>query len=124
MITLQQGPITVRVATGRHVFLDCPYNSNPLPNITWFKGSSAEQVTPSSKYRVHENGTLVISDFTLPSDNTEYRCELSNRHGNDARDYNLQVWGEPFMHDEESLCLLAMGAILERPPCYLITLDE
>ena len=88
------GYVMLKVAVGVTpvLLIDCPYISNPLPRVRWYKDD--EPITPSSKYTIYENGTLKITDFTLPSEQAGYVCHLNNPHGNSSLNYGLEVWGE------------------------------
>ena len=92
LITLEPGLITQRVSSiASKVYLDCPFIGNPRPAVEWYYGERL--IKEDSKYQIHENGTLEISDYDV-LDTATYRCDVKNEHGKDARNYGFQLWGK------------------------------
>ncbi len=92
LISLDDGPVSVRVSTTMTtVYLHCPFIGNPLPVVFWFDSESG--LLESEKYRIHYNGTLEISDYTV-TETARYRCNVTNKYGTDSRYYGFQLWGE------------------------------
>ncbi len=93
LISLENGPVSVRVSTSmKTVYLHCPFIGNPSPTFAWYNGNG-EFVLEGQKYRIHYNGTLEISDYSV-SEVANYQCNVTNVHGSDSRYYGFQLWGE------------------------------
>ena len=54
-------PIT-HVFAGGPTVLSCLAEGTPKPSVAWYKDLSASLLETNAKYRVYENGTLLIND--------------------------------------------------------------
>lgn len=68
------------VLPGSEAVLPCKAIGSPTPEIKWYAGSNRSPLQSSSKYRIHDNGTLVITNVDK-QDEEKYKCTATNLVG-------------------------------------------
>nr|XP_058957740.1 immunoglobulin superfamily member 10-like isoform X2 [Pocillopora verrucosa] len=68
------------VLLGSEAVLPCRAIGSPTPEIKWYAGSNRSPLQSSSKYRIHDNGTLVIANVDK-QDEEKYKCTATNLVG-------------------------------------------
>uniref|UniRef100_A0A3Q2ZY24 Si:ch211-159i8.4 n=1 Tax=Kryptolebias marmoratus TaxID=37003 RepID=A0A3Q2ZY24_KRYMA len=88
----------VTVKLGESAKLSCQAIGEPKPTITWI--SPRTKVIPvwSDKYRIMDDGTLVVNKLTL-ADEGKYACVARNSAGDDIKNMIIEVeLQEPFIN--------------------------
>uniref|UniRef100_A0A8C3PW12 Hemicentin 1 n=1 Tax=Chrysolophus pictus TaxID=9089 RepID=A0A8C3PW12_CHRPC len=94
---IHRGHQIVKVQAGHRVDIPCSAQGNPLPAITWFRGSSAVPI--DSGQPTHSlDGVLSISNVQLSNAGT-YRCIATNAAGTDTSETTIQVQEPPSIGD-------------------------
>uniref|UniRef100_A0A8C5QD32 Ig-like domain-containing protein n=1 Tax=Leptobrachium leishanense TaxID=445787 RepID=A0A8C5QD32_9ANUR len=80
------------VTEGKSISLNCTVDSNPVSNITWWKGSYKQNIEGVRfTYNTHR---YELRDV-LPDDADIYFCHAQNQHGNSSRFFNITVKYSP-----------------------------
>ena len=74
-----QSPTQTEVEKGSTIRLECVASGFPRPLFAWYK-DGGRLSTAHSRYKIEENGTLVITNAQL-GDSGHYRCSASNYLG-------------------------------------------
>lgn len=90
--SVKHGNVTTDVVVGHTVWLDCQVSGIPLPTIQWYK-DGREIKFLSSKYQLHDNGTLRVNDLKV-ADSGTYLCIAVNKGGVDERTVNVSILGK------------------------------
>ncbi|XP_073439014.1 hemicentin-1 [Dendrobates tinctorius] len=99
-ITDNQGsPIELTAILGTSINIECLVTGVPTPQINWLKNGLPLPV--SSQVRLHSSGQVLRISRIQKSDEGAYTCVSSNRAGVDKKDYNLQVYVPPSIHDAD-----------------------
>lgn len=77
--TILHSPTHSEVEKGSTIRLNCVANGFPKPTFAWYK-DGGRLSTAHSRYKIEENGTLVITNAQL-GDSGHYRCSASNYLG-------------------------------------------
>ena len=67
--------------------LTCGAQGAPRPYVVWYRG---EEEVIGKRFAITDDGSLVINKVVL-ADEGQYRCEASNKHGQDTAGRNLTV---------------------------------
>ncbi|XP_059149392.1 peroxidasin homolog [Physella acuta] len=78
--TIVKEPKSVDVTFGNTVYFNCEAKGFPEPEITWLHNDNVIQDTESDRYKVMEDGTLMIED-AQNSDTGTYECMATNAMG-------------------------------------------
>ncbi|XP_054704630.1 hemicentin-2 isoform X1 [Grus americana] len=90
--SIELGPVLVTATEGAAVALRCNATGVPPPTVTWTKGT--EPVSPSSRYHLNPNGTLLIPSPS-PGDAGTYFCTATNTAGFSIREMQLSISTKP-----------------------------
>ncbi|KAM6400073.1 hemicentin-2 [Rhynochetos jubatus] len=93
--SIELGPVLVTATEGEAVALQCNATSVPPPTVTWAKGT--EPISPSPRYHLDPDGTLLIPSLS-PEDAGTYFCTASNAAGFSSREMQLSVTTKPRIH--------------------------
>ncbi|PFX20561.1 Inactive tyrosine-protein kinase 7 [Stylophora pistillata] len=87
----QVRPPKERIVTqGSQVVLPCKAIGSPTPEIKWYAGSARNPLQSSSKYTVHDNGTLVITNFNKQYEQ-KYKCTATSLAGEKTAESTLII---------------------------------
>ncbi|XP_047392849.1 matrix-remodeling-associated protein 5 [Sciurus carolinensis] len=89
-----KGPAVVQVAYGEVATLTCAAKGEPVPRVTWLSPTHRLIPASSDKYRVFDDGTLLIQKAQR-ADSGNYTCLVRNRAGEDRKTVWLQVQVQP-----------------------------
>ncbi|KAA0722242.1 Matrix-remodeling-associated protein 5 [Triplophysa tibetana] len=84
----------VRVLYGESVSLNCSAKGDPKPLILWFSPTNRAVPSASDKYKIHNNGTLVIQKVQR-FDGGNYVCLARNSAGQDRKVTRVEILVSP-----------------------------
>uniref|UniRef100_A0A3B5M8V5 Ig-like domain-containing protein n=1 Tax=Xiphophorus couchianus TaxID=32473 RepID=A0A3B5M8V5_9TELE len=104
----------VKVKLGEAVKLSCQATGEPKPRITWISPHTDVIPPLSDKYRVVDDGTLILKKVTL-ADEGKYACVARNSAGDDIKNMIVEAeLQEPYINSvrgKTSAKLLANGSL-------------
>lgn len=74
--------MNLTVESGINVYLRCPASGYPIISTTW--QYNGKQLSSEFRYRVFDNGTLLIQNVISHKDQGEYSCIIRNRNDQSA----------------------------------------
>lgn len=93
----QKSQSLVIVKLGETAKLSCQAVGEPKPTITWISPQTEVIPVLSNKYRIMEDGTLVVNNVTLV-DEGKYACVAQNSAGEDIKNMIIEAeLQEPFI---------------------------
>uniref|UniRef100_A0A3Q2CV87 Si:ch211-159i8.4 n=1 Tax=Cyprinodon variegatus TaxID=28743 RepID=A0A3Q2CV87_CYPVA len=88
----------VKVKLGESATLSCQATGEPKPKITWISPKTDVIPQLSDKYRVIDDGTLILKKMTL-ADEGKYACVARNSAGDDIKNMIVEAeLQEPFIN--------------------------
>ncbi|KAM9176553.1 hemicentin-2 [Mergus octosetaceus] len=90
--SIEPGPALVAATEGAAVTLRCNATGVPTPTVTWTKGT--EPISPSPRYHLNPNGTLLIPSPS-PGDAGTYFCTAASVAGFSSRQVQLSISTKP-----------------------------
>ncbi|XP_068513036.1 hemicentin-2 isoform X2 [Anas acuta] len=90
--SIEPGPALVAATEGAAITLRCDATGVPTPTVTWTKGT--EPVSPSPRYHLNPNGTLLIPSPS-PGDAGTYFCTAASVAGFSSRQVQLSISTKP-----------------------------
>ncbi|KAL3079001.1 hypothetical protein niasHS_014783 [Heterodera schachtii] len=94
-ISRESAELNPRLPLGRSLTFFCDVIGKPPPNIRWTKDEKS--LKEDANVQLGEgNRSLLIQNISL-SDRGVYRCEATNRVGNDSVEYRLDVFQAPII---------------------------
>ena len=73
--------------------MPCVTDGNPAPEITWTKEGDSEALDVQDRFRVLENGSLVIEQPNA-DDSGSYTCTAKNPAGMDTYEVAVEVYSK------------------------------
>ncbi|KAK1804810.1 hypothetical protein P4O66_003652 [Electrophorus voltai] len=112
----------VTVVVNDPLRLDCEASGLPVPSLTWLKEGSPVS-SSSNGVKVTVGGRVLSFDSAQVSDTGRYTCVAVNAGGEQQREYDLRVYGNPVpeitwlkdgqpVADEEQLQVMSHGRFL------------
>ncbi|KAK7889296.1 hypothetical protein WMY93_024856 [Mugilogobius chulae] len=89
-----QFPDNITVVVKNPVALSCEGHGIPLPDITWLK--DGQPITTTSSVRILSGGRSLRLMHTAVEDAGRYTCIVSNTAGEERKEFDLNVLGNPF----------------------------
>ena len=65
---------------GRELEIPCAVAGSPGPQITWYRDSQTLDSIPAVRYKIAENGSLIIN-YMRREDSGMFQCSASNEAG-------------------------------------------
>lgn len=87
-------PSVLRVSYGEVATVACDAKGDPVPRVSWLSPTNRLIPASSDKYRVFEDGTLLIQKAQR-SDSGNYTCVVRNSAGEDRKTVWVQVLVQP-----------------------------
>ena len=90
-------PITIIIGdnvtalTKTSITIQCPTSGVPTPTVTWTK--DGQQIPNGGKYKVQEDGSLVINEAD-GDDNGQYTCTADSVAGKDSKSSMVKINGK------------------------------
>jgi len=93
---VRRAPRDTEAPAGTTVRLECQVSGDPRPAVRWHRDGIPAPLTPSGKYDVtHDGSVLVINDVTRQDDG-QYECVAANIAGTTRSVARLTVWDTRF----------------------------
>uniref|UniRef100_A0A5F8HEY5 Hemicentin-2 n=1 Tax=Monodelphis domestica TaxID=13616 RepID=A0A5F8HEY5_MONDO len=102
----------VSVVVNQSVTLECQSQAVPPPVLSWRKDGHA--LSPRPGVHLSADGVLLQVERAEVQDVGRYTCEALNKAGRSEKHYNLNVWGEVSLRDQQLYPLLPTSS-----PVYL-----
>ncbi|XP_077571540.1 hemicentin-1 [Stigmatopora nigra] len=98
---------TMSVPVNGHLTLECLADSDPLPDIEWYKDESQIQLGGRIQ-RLAGGQYLEIQDVT-PEDSGQYSCEVTNLAGSTSLFFTVEILLPPVIKDSSTLVTAHLG---------------
>ncbi|XP_034147844.1 matrix-remodeling-associated protein 5 [Esox lucius] len=119
-VSVKLGPDSPRITSnsqlvlmarlGESASMACQATGEPPPAIMWLSPSN-DVITSSTKYKILDDGTLVIKRVTL-ADQGKYVCVARNSAGDDIKNTRLEVEGlEPHINEQHGRSRMKVLAV-------------
>nr|XP_044998229.1 hemicentin-1 isoform X3 [Jaculus jaculus] len=96
----------VSVLISQTVELLCQSDAVPPPTLTWLKDGRPLLKKPGLS--ISENGSLLTIEEAQVQDAGRYTCEATNVAGKTEKNYNVNIWVPPSIHDSGELAQLTV----------------
>ena len=84
--------------------INCPSMGIPPPSILWLKNRVPLLDNPYKNMRVVNNNQVLEISNAQVQDAGKYLCTVTNVAGQEKREFNLQVHGEPTVNQFKNTC--------------------